>query len=69
VYNIHIIQAKELKMPFRDEPHSKTFYKIISSEEFYEENYDFGGSYDAVDFNSDECPDWVQEEIDEEIPF
>jgi len=56
-------------MPFRDEPHSKTFYKIISSEEFYEENYDFGGSYDAVDFNSDECPDWVQEEIDEEIPF
>jgi len=60
-------------MPFRDEPFSEPFYKIISSEEFYEENYDFGGSYDAEVFDSDEedldCPDWVQEEIDEEIPF
>jgi hypothetical protein len=60
-------------MPFRDEPFSTTFHKIISSEEFYEENYDFGGSYDPEVYDTDEedldCPDWVQEEIDEEIPF
>jgi len=56
-------------MPYRDEPLSQTFHKIISSEEFYEENYDFGGSYDPEVYDSDECPDWVQEEIDAEIPF
>jgi len=61
-------------MPFRDEPFSKTFHKIISSEEFYEENYDFGGSYDPEVYDADECPEWVQEQIDEvilddEIPF
>jgi len=42
----------------------------ISSEEFYGEMYDFGGSYDPMPPDMDEeCPDWIQEELDEDIPF
>jgi len=42
----------------------------ISSEEFYDEMYDFGGSCDpqALDME-EECPEWIQEQLDEELPF
>jgi hypothetical protein len=70
VYNIDTFQPKEhLKMLYRDEPSLKDLY-TISSEEYYEENYDFGGSYDPMPLDlEEECPQWVQEQIDEEIPF
>jgi hypothetical protein len=43
---------------------------IISSEEFYGEMYDFGGSYDPMPLDMDEeCPDWIQEQLDEDTPF
>jgi len=42
----------------------------ISSEEYYGEMYDFGGSYDPMPLDMDEeCPDWIQEELDEDIPL
>ena len=57
-------------MPYRDEPSLKDLY-TISSEEYYEENYDFGGSYDPMPLDLEEqCPQWVQDQIDdEELPF
>jgi hypothetical protein len=70
VYNIDTFQPKEhFQMPYRDEPSLKDLY-TISSEEYYEENYDFGGSYDPMPLDmEEECPQWMQEQIDEEIPF
>ena len=56
-------------MPNRTDPTLKDLY-TISSEEHYEEDYDFGGSYDPMPLDlEEECPQWVQEQIDEEIPF
>jgi hypothetical protein len=43
---------------------------IISSDDFYGEMYDFGGSYDPMPIDADEeCPDWIQEQLDEDAPF
>lgn len=38
----------------------------ISSEEYYEEMFDFSDDFENLD---DDCPDWVMEQIDEELPF
>ena len=36
-----------------------------SSEEYYQEMYDFGGSYDPLPIEEDtECPQWVQDEME-----
>jgi len=56
-------------MPY---PHDPTINDLvtISSEEFYEEIYDFGGSYDPMPVDMDEeCPEWIQEQLDEDAPF
>jgi hypothetical protein len=43
---------------------------IKSSEEFYGEMYNFGEGYDtSPDDMEEECPEWIQEQLDEEIPF
>ena len=50
--------------PFTTEP------STLSPDEFYEELYDFGGSYDPMPVDSDEdCPEWIQEQLDEEESF
>ena len=41
-----------------------------TSEEYYAEMYDFGDSYDQMpEDEEEECPQWVQEQLDEDIPF
>jgi len=40
-----------------------------SIEEYYHEANDYGVDYDEMPEDAGECPDWVQEQIDEEIPF
>ncbi len=43
---------------------------IVSSEEYYDEMYDFGDTYDALPVDTEtECPEWIQEQLDEELPF
>ena len=44
---------------------------IVSSEEYYEDMYDFGGEYDSMpeDMEMEDCPDWIREQLDEDIPF
>ena len=41
-----------------------------TSEEFYSEMYDFGESHEPMpEEDATECPEWIQEQLDEEIPF
>ena len=41
-----------------------------SSDEYYSEMYDFGEGHDPVPEDmEEECPEWIQEQLDEEIPF
>lgn len=51
--------------PFTAEP------STLSPDEFYEELYDFGGSYDPLPVDTDdECPEWIRAQLDdEEEPF
>lgn len=57
------------EMPYPNDPTIDDLI-TISSEEFYEELYDFGGSYDPMPVDSDEdCPEWIQEQLDEDAPF
>ena len=37
--------------------------------EYYRESYDYGTDYDEMPIDDDTPPDWVQEQMDEEIPF
>jgi hypothetical protein len=54
-------------MPYSNDPAINDLM-TISSEEFYEESYDFGGSYDPMPMDADEeCPEWIQEQLDEDI--
>lgn len=46
------------------------YKNIISSEEYYSEMYDFGEGYDTMPEDlEEECPEWIQEQMDEDIPF
>tara|TARA_Y100000310_G_C20430385_1_gene691186 strand:+ start:356 stop:583 length:228 start_codon:yes stop_codon:yes gene_type:complete len=40
-----------------------------SLEEYYREEREYGADYDEMPDEMSECPEWVQEQIDEEIPF
>jgi len=40
-----------------------------SLEEYYREEREYGADYDEMLDEMSECPEWVQEQIDEEIPF
>ena len=56
-------------MPTLKDP-TLNYLATISSEEYYEEMYDFGGSYDPMPLDmEEECPEWIQEQLDEEMPF
>ena len=60
---------KGAEMPTLKDP-TLNDLSTISSEEFYEEMYDFGGSYDPMPIDMDEeCPEWIQEQLDEDTPF
>jgi hypothetical protein len=51
-------------------PFDPNYKHIVSSEEYYEDMYDFGGDYDYMPEDmEDECPEWIQEQLDEEMPF
>tara|TARA_R110000823_G_scaffold218965_4_gene348016 strand:- start:429 stop:599 length:171 start_codon:yes stop_codon:yes gene_type:complete len=56
-------------MPYSNDPTIDDLV-TISSEEFYEELYDFGGSYDPLPLDSDDdCPEWIQAQLDDEDAF
>lgn len=38
-------------------------------EEYYREDYNCGVDYDEMPDDSEECPEWVREQLDEDIPF
>lgn len=43
---------------------------IVTSEEYYEDMYNFGEDYDPMlEEMEEECPEWIQEQLDEDIPF
>ena len=39
-----------------------------TSEEYYGDMYGYADDYDELDLD-EECPDWVMEQIDEDLPF
>ena len=39
-----------------------------TSEEYYGDMYGYTETYDELDLD-EECPDWVQQQLDEEMPF
>ena len=39
-----------------------------ASEEYYSEMLGYTDDFDDIDLD-EECPDWVMEQIDEELPF
>jgi len=52
-------------------PFDPNYKHIVSSEEYYESMVEYNDDFDFDDdINFDEdCPDWVMEQIDEELPF
>ena len=51
-------------------PFNPNYKNLVSSEEYYEDMYDFGENYDSMPEDmEDECPEWIQEQLDEEMPF
>ena len=47
-------------------PFDPNYKHIVSSEEYYGDMYDFGGDYDSMPEDmEDECPEWIQEQLDE----
>ncbi len=51
-------------------PFDPNYKHLVNSEEYYGDMYDFGDDYDSMPEDMEnECPEWIQEQLDEELPF